>query len=191
MNIAHAILPLLLCAALPSQAEKVLFQPGELSQTTNEPPAQSRITGTFALRADAEGSEGKNVGGACLLFQHINPTHACQTSRDCAPTSINNSGGSPNVPADWYGYCPPAASSTCWFRPGPRDAYCNLGLTLALDQTMSLPTAEVHPTRFNGRPVRWRVVTCQNLVAGGCGNPNAVEGTDKRLLYGPIWTSRP
>jgi hypothetical protein len=186
--------PALLVAALfaiapIAHAEKVLVQPGEIGRVMNSALPRPVIAGSYMLVASPNGSDDKNVGGACLVFQEVARVRACSSNADCMPKSTSAAGKGADIPANWHGYCALSVprASACWYRPGPQPAFCDVGRTLVRDQKMRVPAAgfvDVHPAQVGRQPVRWRVITCQNLTPGGCAGAASVEGVDKRTLYG-------
>jgi hypothetical protein len=186
-------------------AEKWQIQPGAIQKVSqNNVYAQAHgisepITGSFTLRRDLNGHESKR-GGACLVFQPTRYPRTCGSNADCMPRSVSAGGsGSSQVPAAWHGYCVfavvpghsgAAGTKQCWYRPGSDKDYCNKSTTdLAENQAYNLPIVGAHafmPSFPFGpdRSVRWRVVSCQNLVERKCADTAAREGIDKLTRYG-------
>ena len=55
----------------------------------------------------------------------------------------------------------------------------DLGRQKMLPESADALERPTYPTYTGRRAVRWRVVTCQNVVAGKCADKSAVEGVDK------------
>jgi hypothetical protein len=186
-----------------AMAQKWQIQPGAIQKQSDAYARLHRIrepiTGSFTLRNDPNGNESKR-GGACLVFQPTRYPRTCSSNADCMPKSLSAGGsGSSLVPVEWHGYCvasflPNPIGGTlakqCWYRPGGDSAYCNKSnVDRVENQANSLPIvgALSFQPRFPFGPdhsVRWRVISCQNLVEQKCGDPNAREGIDKRTQYG-------
>ena len=168
-------------------------EPGKVNQCAS---SKFLICGSFTLQSDPDGL-GIKRGGGCLIFQNEIKV-SCKSNSACV-TRAHPAG---------YAYCardkegPDITTDAnksepkfCWYK-----TYKTSGDPCIKYQT-NLEKDVVHTAADDPRrvapwvpkhslpdPVRWRMVTCQNMVPGGCSQMGAVVGVDKFIRYGPIWT---
>jgi hypothetical protein len=162
------------------------------------------VTGSVKLIPSPYGAESQ-TGGGCLIYLPKNSPTCTEDGPRCSrPASATSNSNSPvlgeTVVRRENGYCAPKSDRTpdtgsristerfCWYQPKPESCH----------KSPSVPLPENIEVRFDSptpvlpedadRPVLWRVVSCQNLVPGGCG-PNGTPA-QKKLRYGKIKTVR-
>lgn len=136
------------------------------------------VSGTFKLIESADGDLPSSIengqpvvtGGACLVYQDKRNVKSCQADADCPPPV-----------AGGHGYCHPTEKQ-CWFKDAPGsfpnnpddyivEANCLKSgpNSLHVDRVNQLQIVNGHPAQY-----RWRITTCQGLVALGCksGDPD-------------------
>jgi hypothetical protein len=126
-------------------------------------PTAQLITGSVTLTSSPSGNSAM-TGGGCLIYTSVPNHKPCDS--ECA------TGG---------GYCAnfgpgQQGPMVCWHQPA--QVSCHKSPTEPLPVGKTLPF-DNPTTPYPGgvqRPIRWRVVTCQNLVPGGCAKP---DGTDQ------------
>ena len=133
---------------------------------------QGIASASFRLIAASDGDpealmpDGKPgvTGGGCLIFQDAREPVSCtRQNLECDSRKPSVANGA---------YCDVAVSTgagTCWFRPTSDPCYRSKMDRLEYDKPHAL-TTESAPFPPPAK-VRWRVLTCQGLVAGGCGKP--------------------
>ena len=137
-----------------SPVQKWRIEPGNV-EVCNKSGVRS-MCGKFQLQPDPQDGDPSVTGGGCLIVQDPKQTQQC-------PDGICNLGG----------YC---ADQTCWHKPVGEDP-CKKGLTLQQGVPIRL-SAKLNTN------LRWRVITCQSLVSGGCSAPNPAG---KKYRFGEIW----
>jgi len=151
----------------PPNALRFIVDPGDVVPG----PSAQLITGSITLKASPSGSSPR-TGGGCLIYTSV-PNHTpCTNDSQCQNPGIG-------------GYCANfdegQAAKVCWHQPQPAQQSCHRSPTEPLPVGRAVPFD--HPTSPypSGvqRPIRWRVVSCQNLVAGGCQNGT----TDQERVY--------
>jgi hypothetical protein len=144
-----------------SPVQKWRIEPGNV--TVCNPLSGSKVTrrmcGKFQLLPDPQDGERSIIGGGCLIVQDPNQIRQCTDDSVCRP-----------------GYC---ADQTCWHKPVGEDP-CKRGLTLQQGVPIRL-SAKLNTN------LRWRVITCQSLVSGGC---SASNPAGKKYRFGEIWEPR-
>ena len=164
------------CTSQANPPEKK-YKVEPISVVWERPPAHQPgdVSGTFKLVESADGYPPSSIengvpvvtGGACLVYQDKRSVKSCQSDADCSPPV-----------AGGHGYCHPTEKQ-CWFKDAPGsfpdnadgykvDAYCLKSgpvKSLHVDQVNKLQVVNGHPAQY-----RWRITTCQGLVAGGCGS---------------------
>ncbi|MGO4552101.1 hypothetical protein AB4059_13515 [Lysobacter sp. 2RAF19] len=146
------------------------------------------VSGSFRLISAPDGDlealmpDGKPgvTGGGCLVFQDALAQRTC--------TSQGAECDSQKPAAAGSAYCDYGATAapkgTCWFRPTSDPCYRSKLDRLRVDEAHAL-TSNASPLPPPAK-VRWRLMTCQGLAAGGCGKPDHVENLDYRLRWGPV-----
>jgi hypothetical protein len=197
--VAACVIYAVVNAAPPAPKYKVV--PHDVTKK-NPPdhPARS-IGGTFTLVEAPDGDPASSVdaegkpfvtGGACLVYQERRNAMACTTQQQCRDAA----------PAGGYGYCDSlteGSPGSCWFKQPSassgttidgylRDDHCiksGPAKTLIVDKVNDMPVGPGRPLG-NDKKLSWRITTCQGIVAGGCANPNAVQGVDVRTRWGDV-----
>jgi hypothetical protein len=157
-------------------------EPGPVEVTQG----QHTASGAFRLIVAPDGDpatempDGKPgvTGGGCLVFQEA------RVQVSCSKQGLECDSHKPDAAGSAYCDLSAGATGTCWFRPTSDPCYRSkldrlvrdMPHALTMDQS-PLPT----PTK-----IRWRLMTCQGLVTGGCGKPGIVENVDYRLRWGPV-----
>lgn len=194
-----------LYAAIETQATPppTLYKvvPGAVVRKTppQHPPVSIGASFTLVEASDGHpaseiGADGTPVvnGGACLVFQDGRNVLSCTTQAQCDTAA---------APARSTGYCDAVdgGTGTCWYKQNKPfhfaagtgymvDEFC---IKSGSDKSLVVGVVNELPIRA-GRPLgpqhklRWRLTTCQGLVKGGCGKPNAVQGVDLKTRFGPI-----
>jgi hypothetical protein len=141
-----------------------------------KPGDPGQIRGQFELKASPQAQSALLTGGACMVRQFYH-AKTCTQHSDCDAAAP---GGT------LHGYCanaPGAAAKSCWYKPPGLDTVmCKKSPVAPLPKKVPLYTPWV--AVGERRPVSWRIVTCQNVVAGGCAKWNGVQGVDYIQTYG-------
>ncbi len=149
---------------------------------------QQTASGSFRLVGAPDGDlealmpDGKPgvTGGGCLVFQDANEQFSCTAQGPECDSHKPAAAGS--------AYCDYSATAaptgTCWFSPTSDPCYRSKLDRLEYDKPHVL-TTDSSPLPPPAK-VRWRVLTCQGLVAGGCGKPDNVENVDFHMRWGPV-----
>lgn len=144
-------------------------------------------SGSFRLVSASDGDlealmpDGKPgvTGGGCLVFQDSIEQFSCTAQAECDSHKPAAAG---SAYCDYSATAAPTGS--CWFTPTSDPCYRS-----KLDR---LEFNKPHELTTNSSPlpppakVRWRVMTCQGLVAGGCGKPDNIENVDFHIRWGPV-----
>lgn len=161
-------------------------EPGEV-EIVPQPQAPPQITGSVTLRQaqDGQGDHARGTvvtGGGCLIYLSVPKAEPCKADDECDRVA-----GGVIRP----GYCASISDSSaskkvCWYKPEPeccaRRPDPKNPLELNVPLKFDNPTSPYPPGVR--RPVRWRVVSCQNLKPGGCGSRSIPNGHLYR--YGKI-----
>ena len=156
-------------AAAPGM--RYIIHPGDV---TPFGPDAAFVSGAFALNVSSDPNSGAmKTGGACLAYQ--SPTQARCPTGD--PTQCPERPGT-------FRYCIRDANlASCWYKPvrSGEDVACNKQpvIDLTLDVRHQTPLVAMFPAR----PATWRVITCQNVVPGGCASGKTGE---QIVRYGPV-----
>lgn len=150
----------------------------------------SRITGSVRLVANSSGKPA-NTGGGCLVYLSERETpNTCTADSDCVREYPH--GGAIGRGTAEYGYCAPmdrnpssdvaTREKKCWYQPRRQSCYRSPDQPLEENHVYKFPPTSLDPPGV-GRPILWRVVSCQNLVYKGCssGDPKL-----RQYLYGTI-----
>lgn len=113
------------------------------------------------------------TGGGCLIYFSVPKPKPCNADDEC--DRVRNG-------VKEFGYCAPSNDNyssppkkVCWYkpepescvrRPDPKDPIGKPSLELNVRLLFDNPISPYPPGV--GRPIRWRVVSCQNLKTGGC-----------------------
>ena len=150
-----------------------IVEPGDVVQVGQ------LITGSVTLKSSPAGANSK-TGGGCLVYLSVPNAKSCSNDSECKIGNVT-------------GYCASFDRSpgqegrkACWHRPDPESC--------ARKQSPQDPLQENVPLTFNPpttpypigvkKPVRWRVVSCQNLTPGGC--QHGIPDQDKKYRFGEI-----
>lgn len=165
--VAASMLLLLLATGMAqSPATKYIVDPGPVvfENDPNHPAgAPTMVTGSVMLKRSPDGVDSSkatyNLGGGCLVYL-AQPVQACSDQSPCS-----------------NGYCANTTGGTkaCWVQPEPQSCNRHPDPRDPLKENEHLKFLNPTPKYPNGvseRPVFWRVVSCQNLVLGGCANPD-------------------
>lgn len=154
-----------------------IVEPGAV---TRYAPNNSLVSATFTLKLSNAGSTSSlKTGGACLVYQ--------KGTQDICPTG--DPAQCPELP-DTSRYCigePNIAQGhvrrTCWYKPLRSGEETSCNKQPILDMTLNVMNQTPLVSTFPATPVSWRVVTCHNVVPGGCASGKPGEST---LRYGPV-----
>ena len=184
MNLRLAV-PLIFAFALAACLQNI---PGRVADGPN-----GTVTGSYYGKSgflSGVGTAPGRTGGACLVFRQVTGGQVCR--RVCPLTKLAMKEGAgfmdPKVHRtfDVVGYCikepDGAAEGTCWYKPPLDTNHCAKGTNLQ-DKDYPLGPVEARPLG-NGRPVIWRVLSCQNIKVGGCQLSPGVQGQDRQYRYG-------
>ena len=158
----------------PPNALGFIVEPGEVAPGPNA----QLITGSITLKSSRLGSRSKTAttGGGCLIYTSVpNRTPPCTKDSECQIPGVG-------------GYCANfdegQAAKVCWHQPEPAQQSCHRSPTKALPLGKPVPFDKPTTPYPSGvqRPIRWRVVSCQNLVDGGCAKKDATD-QDRKYRY--------
>jgi hypothetical protein len=150
-------------------------EPGEV-EVVPQSQAPPLITGSVTLKHAQGGQASGTVvtGGGCLIYLSVPKPEPCEADDKCDRVA-----GGVRRP----GYCAPISDSSaskkvCWYKPEPeccgRRPDPNHPLELNVLLKFGNSTSPYPPGVR--RPVRWRVVSCQNLKPGGCKDRSIPNG---------------
>lgn len=166
-------------------ATKYIVDPGAVEDAVptvgldipHQLPNPKFITGSVTLRESEFGSEtvSANTGGGCLIYR-IPKFRECIGDSWCPPLGA----GSLSSPNTVEGYCAYESDvpelimmgkvkKVCWYKPNPDSCFRSRTDPLPLNEPKKFNQTPIHPPGTNGR-IYWRVVSCQNLMVGGCAN---------------------
>jgi len=146
-------------------ALRYMVQPGDVVPGAT---AQT-ITGSVTLKVSPSGQASKS-GGGCLMYISVPDHKPCDSSCRTAGGACANFGPGEEGPM------------VCWHKPAQESCHRSLTGDLDLGTTPFDNGTTPYPTGVK-RPIRWRVVTCQNLAELACrfGPPSKTV-----LRYGDI-----
>jgi len=186
-----------LAAATPPQT-RYRVEPGNVVKDNPANPALTTVGGTFTLVEANDGvpphrmDDGRPfvTGGACMVYQDRDEAFACTKQSDCEA----------HAPAGGFAYCDAGAEHpTCWLKDAStrngfnEDQYLvddrciksGFDKSLIADKVNTLPTGPARRAGALRQKLRWRVMTCQGLVQGGC-RDQVREGATYTLRFGSI-----
>jgi|SRR5215471_15969614 len=155
---------------------KYIVAPGDVVKSREIDPnhPQMRITGSVTLEESPSGSDSSTAkrGGGCLIYL---PPQATTCTEDSICKRRINVGTV--LESDQLGYCastsnhghPPPVPKACWYKPEPASCFQSPTADLVVNQPHKFNPISINPPDVPGS-ISWRVVSCQNLVAGGCAN---------------------
>ena len=154
-----------------------VVEPGHVVQ---EPNSQL-ISGSIVFKKTPFGKPGM-TGGGCLIYTPVADPTPCTSNQQCTAARAGD-------------YCAPYNNGTaqpdamvCWRQP--EQPSCHKSPMTPLEDGKTYPFDQLtnpYPVGVS-RPIKWRVVSCQNLVPGGCAGTSPVVGTapGAALRYGDI-----
>jgi hypothetical protein len=167
---------------VPGTVRLAQFVPNP-AQSDKTIPDLANITGSFRGEPRRTG-ETNRIGGGCLVYQPADNPLACASNAQCDITSqteiIVNGYCDFEIPGTPIGQ----AKGTCWYQPESAESACLRGVDI-YDKTFALGPTEIYQLGA-GKPVNWRVLTCQNILQDGCKILNGVQGTHRIYRFGPI-----
>jgi hypothetical protein len=153
---------LLATASMAQNTPLYLVEPSDVIQLTN-----SMITGKVTLKSSPFGNNATN-GGGCLIYTSVPDAKTCNFDSECDTVTSHGYCGSFNAGN---------GRKVCWHQPAQPSCYRSpvqplpLGIPVGFNDGPSTP---IYPAGVK-KPIRWRVLTCQNLVPFACKNGPAED----------------
>jgi hypothetical protein len=150
-----------------------VVEPGDVSLENSQ-----LISGSVTLKSSPSGSTSK-TGGGCLIYVSVPQAKSCTSDSEC------RAGGGTGYCASFDRSPGQQGRKACWTQPAASSCHKSPVAALPLDKKVPFDNGtNPYPSGVQ-KPIRWRVVSCQNLVAGGCGKPNSTD-QDRVYRYGEI-----
>lgn len=145
-----------------------IVEPSDVVQQTN-----SQITGSVTLKSSPSGHDA-TTGGGCLVYTSVPEAKTCTYHSECQSEAGPGYCGSFN---------PGEGRKVCWHQPAQPSCHKSPVQPLPLDISVVFDNSTPAYPAGVKKPIRWRVLSCQNLVPFACAQG---PGEDSVYLLGNI-----